>query len=574
MIYPAMPGILRTLREADRFLLPVLARAWGVPIDGEAGSALIEPLSRAMRDPALAELMWDSLDDQAHGALQTLVSIGGKMPQNKFERLFGPIRQMGAAQVEREDPLAHPASPAEALYYRGLIGRGFENAQTGQQAIVYVPDELRDVLPLHKTAYHRLEAGDDEPMEAAFEIEPLSEVANIQPADTSIVDDMTTLLAYLQLHTPLLEGDHLGKRDLDRLLPFFLKSEPERAFFLFGLGISADLIDVQSGRAAPKRGSARRWLSATRPEQVQHLALAWRDSPYIIDLAQVPGLYPEMEAGTLHQYNPVAARGIVLTMMRATLPQEGWWPLSEFIELVREDNADFQRPNGDFDSWYIRNEAGEYLSGLESWDAVEGALLEHLIARPLHWLGLVDLADEAARFTAYGRSFLNAGPWPSPPEPTDTISVNPDGLIAVSRKVSRIDRFQIARFSDWIAAGQVFTYRLTAAGLERAYSQGITTAQIAAFLERALGDTPVPPAVLRLLETWQSGPSAVVSLERMLVLRTTAPEILDRLADAPATRRFLGARLGPMAIAVRAEHWEGLRAALNEQGIQIEFHGE
>ena len=39
-------------------------------------------------------------------------------------------------------------------------------------------------------------------------------------------------------------------------------------------------------------------------------------------------------------------------------------------------------------SWYIRNDAGEYLSGFESWDAVEGSLIEFYIAGPMHWLGL------------------------------------------------------------------------------------------------------------------------------------------------------------------------------------------
>ena len=53
--------------------------------------------------------------------------------------------------------------------------------------------------------------------------------------------------------------------------------------------------------------------------------------------------------------------------------------------------------------------------------------------------------------------------------------------------------------------------------------------------------------------------------------RTTAPETLDKIWDAPALRRYLGARLGPMAVIVRAGQWEGLRAALGEQGIQVEL---
>ena len=97
---------------------------------------------------------------------------------------------------------------------------------------------------------------------------------------------------------------------------------------------------------------------------------------------------------------------------------------------------------------------------------------------------------------------------------------------------------------------------------------------ISSFVARALGDTPLPIAITRLLENWQSGPSANVSLEKLQVLRTTAPETLDKILDTPALRRYLGARLGPMAVIVRAGQWDVLRAALGEQGILVEVINE
>jgi hypothetical protein len=384
---------------------------------------------------------------------------------------------------------------------------------------------------------------------------------------------MTALVAYLQLQNPLLDGHFLSTSDGDRFMPFLLSQSRERLAFLMGLALSADLIEIQAGHAIPKRAEARRWLASTRSEQVRTLAETWRDNNLYIDLMHVPGLHPEMEAGTMHQYNPVAARGTVLELMAHLLPPGDWWALSDFIELVREDNADFQRPNGDFDSWYIRNDTGEYLTGIESWDAVEGALLEFYVTGPLHWLGLVDLADEAARFTAYGRAFVGHGTWPHPPEPQDKIEVQPDGTILVSRKVLRIDRFQVARFASWISAGQVYAYRLDAESIQRAAEQGINVGHITAFLSKALGDTPIPQPVAQLLETWKGGASATVSMEQVIIIRTTAQETMDTIWEAPATRRYLGARLGPMAAIVRADQWEALRDTLGEQGIQVEMAG-
>jgi hypothetical protein len=567
-----MPTILRTLREADPVLLPVMAQAWGVEIDSVDNTEAMETISKAMTDPSRAEMVWDSLDERQRVALQTLIGLGSKMPENKFERLFGEIRLMGTAQIEREKPLQSPISPAEALYYRGLICKGFENAETGSRAIIFVPDDLLKILPTHKTSYDNLD--DEDAIEDHLEIEPLGEVTNVRTADTSLVDDMTTLLAYLQLHNPLLDGHFLGKTDGDNFMPFLLSQSRERLGFLMGLALSADLVELQGGHAFPKRAEARRWLAATRSEQVRTLAETWRDSTLYVDLMHVPGLHPEMEAGAMHQYSPVVARGAMLELMTHLLPKGDWWSVGDFIELVREDNADFQRPNGDFDSWYIRNDAGEYLTGLESWDAVEGALLEHTIVGPLHWLGLVDLADEAARFTAYGRAFLQHGSWPNPPEPQDKIEVKPDGTILVSRKISRIDRFQIARFASWVSAGQTYTYRLNAESIQRAAVQGINVGHITAFLSKALGDTLIPQPVTTLLEKWKSGATATVTLEQVIIIRTTAQETMDAIWEAPATRRYLGARLGPMAAVVRPDQWSALRDALGEQGIQVETVGE
>ena len=190
---------------------------------------------------------------------------------------------------------------------------------------------------------------------------------------------------------------------------------------------------------------------------------------------------------------------------------------------------------------------------------------------PLHWLGLADLADEAARLTAYGRAFLGKAAWPAPAEAEDKIVVKDDGTMLISRKVSRVDRFQAARFTTWVSAGDPYTYKLDAVGIQQAAEQGINTGHIASFISRGLGDAPVPAAITRMLDNWRSGPAAAVSLERLIVLRTTAPEVLERIWESPALRRYLGARLGPMAVIVRNGQQDALRAALGEQGIQVDI---
>lgn len=89
-----------------------------------------------------------------------------------------------------------------------------------------------------------------------------------------------------------------------------------------------------------------------------------------------------------------------------------------------------------------------------------------------------------------------------------------------------------------------------------------------------LDNGPVPAPIARLLENWKTGPAANVSIENLLVLRTTAPETLDFAYNTPNLRRFLGTRLGPMAAVVRADQIDGLRAALGEHGIAAEMVGD
>jgi len=285
----------------------------------------------------------------------------------------------------------------------------------------------------------------------------------------------------------------------------------------------------------------------------------------------VPGLHPEP---TGWAYDPVAARHAVLGFIHDIVPPNDWWSIDDLIMTIKEVEPDFQRPGSDYESWYIRNDSGDYLRGFESWDAVEGALLEFYLLGPMHWLGLVDLAVDAARLTAYGRAFLSSAQWPSRPEQAEKITLFPDATLRASRRVSRIDRFQLARFSNWVTAatldGGPYIYKLDAGGIQRGAEQGITTEHIASFLKRMTGDKALPPAITRLLEAWQEGSTSSVTLERLLVLRTTAPETLDFILDTPALRRYLGARLGPMACVVRADGWEALRDALGERGIEVE----
>lgn len=563
-----MKNLLATLRDCDPGMLPALGEVWAVESKSLSNDELIRRLQQAMLDPGKVDVAWDKLDEPARAALQLLVSsAGGRMKVGQFERFYGEIRKLGRAQIARDKPHIAGLSLAETLFYRGFIAEGFDKVGENLLGFVYVPTDLIEALPLHKTSYENLAAAPEPGDEVLPKIGLIDDVDEVHPADTSIVDDMTALLAWLQVNEGDLEGERFATSTISVIKPCLLRPVETRLTFMLGVGISANLIGIRDGKAVPRRDEARIWLKAERAEQIRSLAMAWLESQHYRDMWHIPGLYPDDSGWT---YDAAAARRSVVDLLGDLLPEKGWGSVNDLIEIIKEFEPDFQRLDGDYDRWYIRNDAGEYLSGFESWDAVEGSLIEFYIVGPMHWLGLVDVGEDVLRLTAYGRAFLQLSDWPSPPDPQTRIDVRNDGQLLVSRRVDRFERFQLARFAHCKAAGDPFVYTIDAASIQRAAAQGITTQHIQGFISRQLDGKPLPLPIAKLLRNWQDGARTAVSFESSIVLRTTSEETLEKIFAIPALRRYLGARLGPMACVVRKDQWQALRSKLGEHAIEVD----
>ena len=564
-----MKDLLATLRDYDPGMLPALAELWGIADKRLRDDDIIPRLQQVMLDPGAVEALWDKLDEGARTALQLLVSsTGGRMKTSQFERFYGVIRKLGRAQISKEKPHQRAGSIAETLYYRGLIGEGFDKVGDSVVGFVYVPQDLIAALPLHKTSYQDLDESDAPLEEAPPTLGTVDVAGDYRSADTSIIDDLTTLLAYLQVNTVMLAGAGFAEDVAAELEPHLLRQDGNRLDFLLGMAASADLIAAQEGRAFPKRQDARGFLSAARSEQIRHLSGAWLESRSYRDLWHIGGLFPDDSGWS---YDVSAARQAVMNLLGELLPEQGWVSINDLIAIIKEVEPDFQRPDGDYDSWYIRNAAGEFLKGFESWDAVEGSLIEFYLTGPMHWLGLVDIGEDVARLTAYGRAFLEFSDWPQPQEPPQAIAVNADGTLLASRRVNRFERFQLSRFANWLRSGDPYVYRLTAESIQRGAAQGIKAEHIGAFIERQLEGKPLPIALVKLLRDTRESDRESVSFESLIVLRATSEEALDRIFAMPIFRRHLGARLGPMACVVRDDQWDDLRAKLSEQGLDVDL---
>jgi hypothetical protein len=562
-----MPSLLPTLLDYDPGLLAIIAHRWDVDLEALDKREAADTLAAAMLDPERAAAEWARLNDQERGALQMLLgAVDHKMTVIQFSRLYGEIRVMGQAKRDREKPHLNPATVAETLYYRGLLAISFDQGKAGVQQFVYVPSDLAAVLPVHQTGYDLSQEAEPVHMGVLHEFDSGIAPEHIQPTTTAFVDDMTTVLAWLQVaHVPA-DREVLHQQAADVLITHGLSQhQPASVALLLALASELGLAANEGGVFKPVSTTARQWLEQTRPRQVRALVEAWRDGMQFNELWHTPGLQPE---DTGWRNDPRLARQTILNELEA-----GWLEIDDLIEMVKEEEPDFQRPAGDFESWYIRNtETGDYLRGLEDWDRVDGAVLRFILTGPLHWLGLVDLGDGGTlcRLTVYGHALCGETDWPDPPEDRPHITLQSDGTILAPRTLSRYERFQLARITEWGEAGDPYVYRLTAAGLQRAAEQNIQADAIQAFLRRTSGED-LPPHIAQMLERWEGTSGAEIWLSKAVILRTSTPEALQPILETPELRRYLGVTLGPTAVIVRAGQEQELAAALLQHGILVDF---
>lgn len=546
-----MPDLKQSLLSYDFGHLNILAEHWGIELDTpDAKTALPILVEHMLHGELLTEII-ETLTTEAKPALATLRSNHGRLPWAQFTRQFGEVREMGPGRRDRERPDRTPASPAEVLWYRGLVGRAFFDTARGTEEFAYIPDDLLALLPTH--------SGELNPPQIEITSQPLgrsattSEHASPIPASDRILDHTCTLLAALRTGVaPTL----------------FEAYDPD---FIHALLKIAGLLTPDH---LPESEATRAFLESPRGSALLQLAEAWINSSEHNDLHHVPGLQAEGEWTN----DPLRTRHFILQLLRA-IPAEPWWNLSSFVADIHQRYPDFQRPAGDYDSWFLRDKAsGEFLRGFEHWDDVDGALIRYLICGPLHWLGLLDLAapEETApvtafRFSRWADSLLAGVPPQGLPEEHSKIHIRSDGRIGIPALAPRSIRYQLARFCYWEDENpHEYRYRLIPSSLSRAREQGLQVSHLLSLLRR-YADV-IPPNIVTALNNWETRGTAA-QIQKTLVLKVGSPEILQALRGSRAAR-FLGEPLGPAAIIVKPGAGEKVLAALTEMGYLGELIGD
>ncbi len=547
-----MRSLEQALFEHDLLTLRVIGEWWDLDLTGIDKNRAVLMLAEALSQVDMQrELLF--LSPEEAEAINELISQNGRVPVAVFGRSHGDVRMMGPGRMEREEPWMDPVSATEALWYRGFVHRAFDETAEGVLEFYFLPHELMAGFP-HSDV--------EEPAREDAALRPLeTPPSQWQEANIEAVDDLTALLA-VALKLSL---DKERRADLDKLL---LNPDPERRSFLLTLAGEMSLVRQDNGTLRPTR-EAIGWLKQGRDAQLCSLGDAWSNSDWN-DLCHTPGL--KCEGENWHN-DPILARTALLDALPRT---SNWYQLSDLVDVIKLTNPDFQRPDGNYDTWYIKDaDHNGYLAGFDDWDHVEGRLIRFLIKSSLYWLGMTELAELddpqncAFRLTQRALDWL-AGKAAAQDNVHVSIAVEADGVIVVPYNADRYHRFQVARISEALKVerGKPFQYQITPKSLGEARGQGIKSERLLSFLAKASGQ-PLPKSVQRAVVRWEER-GIEGKLESVVVLRVSDEAIIETLRKNPRTRDFIGESLGALAVTIKPGMWEKLRAATTQLGLLLE----
>jgi hypothetical protein len=568
-----MRTFLASLSEHPLATLRAIANLRGVELVSNVRSEAAAQLAAALNEWESTAAALAGSSDAARAAWQTLRTAGSQMKYAVFTRTYGEIRPVGPGKLEREEVWRQPISPAEELWYLGLIYRVFADLGDGPLEYVYIPEDLTlpapSAAPVPRRGLVSPAALDETPPRVH------------QALNTLAVDASAIFAALRESPAPCDRLGVIDKAYAEQLRVQLVTRDPDRLGFLIALLTSRGWIAIDRGRLVVDHERTGAWLRAAPWPQASTLFAAWRDSVEWNDLRRVPGLIAE---GEWHN-DPQLARRAVLDALKPLDPAL-WYRVDSFVTTIKATNPDFQRPDGGYTGWYLRDaESAQYLSGFEAWDKVEGRLIHFLIEGPLFWLGAVALGEWAVgepvafRLTSFGAAWLAKRMPKSLPRPA-RLSVGEDFVVTAPLFTPLLDRFRLLRMAETLPlqpseAGRNAArlsgtrHQITRASLMRAREAGIKTEAALDFLRRATGNG-VPPKVAAAISRFGEM-GGEVRLTRGAVLRVADAAMLATLRADPAIGPLLGDLLSAQAVLVPDTHLVRLQTLLKESGYNVQL---
>lgn len=537
-----MPSLNTCLYNRDLSFLRGIAAFWGLEISAKDAREYSLYLEEAILKSGFINEVLESQPDHAKEALLSLRSAGGVLPWTSFTRLYGEIRPMGPSKFERLKPGIFPASTAELLWYRGLIGRTFIQDSDGLVENAFLPSEfmVADTLANH---VHGMPT---RPLPASAQE---TDVRLSVSGTDGLLDQLCWLLSALR------------RPDSDYRTP--LEDMPDREMLLV-LVQASGLLENNNFQPTPL---AKDFLEKPRAHAFAWLIETWRTS----DLFDELRLIPDFHCKGTWQNRPVKPRKALFEFLKQ-LPSNTWFEVETLIDHFGQYEPDFLRQGTEYDNWMIvSTQPGKsLLRGVSSWSEVEAVYLRFLLYGPFTWFGLIDQGISSHgkqthffRRSALFNSLVERYTLPALDNETEKVKITSSGLLEMSYRVPRIARYQISRFCEWVEVRDTGgLFRLTSGSLKQARSQGLLTRHLLALLRKYAVSSPnLTQAILRWEENGQEA-----YLTRPIILQLANADLLRLLRDS-AANKYLGEALSPATVIVKPGGQAKLMGELMRLGI-------
>lgn len=556
-----MPEIRRCLKQHESFILEAITEKYQISTVHGGLFDKSELLAQYLLNQSVLKDVLESYPRRTIIALADLIQHQ-QIRSDLFFSKYGEIRVMGEARFKRERPDKLPENPSEALFYAGILFRGMFDEGNGLMEYVFIPSDMLPLLPKVESTLIPPEPG-----AGSLIIRPAvpEETQWTIRGNDEILDISCLILASIRTG-----------QDPTAIYPVYGQMKTDFAKSLLQI---ADILDESE---QPNVTTAQLFLQKDRIPALLQLFQVWQHAETFDELRAID----EIKIDSRFQYDPVALRAALLDIL-GMIRSSRWWSVSGFIAAVKSYHADFLRSQNENDSWLIRNT--EQVDPTR-WENVEGIYLTALINGPLKWLGMVDLGysedqrgsedslASAFRLNQIGIAFLSADSelnqlvfrdskqYQEKQYPAITI----DGRITVTRTVSRILRYHIARFCEWEKIQkELWRFRVTPVSLRKARESGLNVNAFIRMLKRN-NEKSFPVKLEQAISKWDQDETQATIFEATL-LTVTDPAWLDVLMSTRDAAHWVEQRLNANTVIIKSKGIEAVRRVLIEKsGILTE----
>ncbi len=548
------PQMLRAIAEMNKLDMP----------EGGSRDQWASHLAVELARPEVVQRAWESLSESEHQILAKMMLNGGRAKAFQLVRDYGEIRAFGPVALARDRPWLAPANPVERLWYLGLIQRAFDVVGEYRGEIFFIPEEILIHLPKPTVDT------------TGFAVKTVSAPQSVIDHADALMWDVFTLMAFVMREEPavddegMLRAEDLRKLDSEFVIQESFKGKDmtsaPRLSLIVRIARTARLVRPVSGVGLRIGPQAKNWLRASPQSRRLELLEAWKRERTWNELRYVPSLKLE-ETGWRN--DPRLAREAVLTYLTQCAVGP-WISIPSFIAGIKKLDPDFQRLDGDYDRWHIRDaDTGKLLTGFSHWNQVEGALVSYLFEGPLLWLGIVSMGAAAGeprafRITDFGARALGLSETDLPEPVPQRFIAQGDFDVLVPQEAPLYARFQLERMADRVQFDRVSTYHLSRDSLIRLLHHHVTIDQILTFLKR-ISREPFPKNVEVTLREW-AAKYGEITLRRAAILHTRDQNLLKELQHLPDLQPYILEVLSPTVALVAPDRLEEMHTRLQALG--------